>query len=192
MKTERLAFFGGHFDPPGLHHINIVKKILENNLADKVIVVSSGFDEKKAYVPIAERRKLVELAFSGIDKVYIDYVNIDENKYLKYAEMKKCLGIWGGEIIYVLGAYYFHGGQNSLFISRWNNNKFIFENGRFIVVTRKGYNEENFLPPNCMVLETDGLGSSSEIRRRIKVGESIEDLVTPGILKYIKQNALYL
>lgn len=192
MNTERVAFYGGHFDPPGLHHINIVTKILQSKLADKVIVVPSGFDAKKAFAPVEKRRRLIELSFSNIENVFIDFINLDKNIYLKYAQYEEMFGHMG-KIIYVLGADHFHGGKNSLFLTRgWSDNKFIFENGEFIVVKRKGYNEEKFLPPNAVLLETDGLGSSSEIRSKIKNGESIDDLVTPEVSDYIRENSLYL
>lgn len=188
---DKIALYGGSFNPPGLHHKEIVEKILQRKLADKVIILPAGFQKNKDYIPITERRKLIELAFSQMKDVYIDFVNIDKNTFIVNSQYEVMYGNIG-KIIHVIGEDHLEGGyENSSLTNKWMNGKEMFLDSEFIVVTRNGYNSGKFMPTNYTLLETDGIGSSTEIRNKIQAGENIDYFVEKKVADYIHKNNLY-
>lgn len=188
---NRIALYGGSFNPPGLHHKKIIQQILERKLADEVIVLPAGYQKNKDFIPPLERKKLIEMTFSDIKNVFIDFVNIDQNTFIVNAQYEEKYANLG-KIIHVIGEDQLEGGhENSLLVNKWLNGKGLFENSEFIVINRIGYNQEKFMPSNYTLLETDGIGSSTEIRKRIQAGESIDNLVEKEVAEYIHRNNLY-
>lgn len=69
------ALYGGSFDPVHAGHVALVRTLLDRGLADQVHVVPAGQSPLKAEAPRAtapQRRRLLELALSGIAGVRID------------------------------------------------------------------------------------------------------------------------
>ena len=68
MKT---AIYAGSFDPITNGHIDILKRGAE--IFDKVIIAVSYNVDKKAFLPVETRVKLIEESISGITNVEVDY-----------------------------------------------------------------------------------------------------------------------
>ena len=65
------AIYAGSFDPITNGHIDILKRGAE--IFDKVIVAVSYNADKKAFLPVETRVKLIEESVSGIKNVEVDY-----------------------------------------------------------------------------------------------------------------------
>ncbi|MDD4530698.1 MAG: hypothetical protein PHO80_04070 [Candidatus Gracilibacteria bacterium] len=74
---EKIAIYGGAFDPPHLVHEKIVKYILDNNYADKVIIAPSGEREDKKYkVNSIHRKNILDIfmkSLIGYNVEFCDY-----------------------------------------------------------------------------------------------------------------------
>lgn len=187
---NKIAIYGGSFNPPGIHHRKIVEQILQQGLSDQVIVIPCGQRGDKTFVDPKHRINMVNLGFPKIPEVKINHMNVEQNIFTsnhKYEQIFAHLG----QLLHVIGADQLHGGEESVLIKKWEKGDLLFYDSNFIVIPREGYNKEDFIPPNSSVLDFNDYGSSSEIRRRIETGESLENLVVDGVLEYILENGLF-
>ena len=99
---------------------------------------------------------------------------------------------WGSES----EIYFITGDDAFAQISSWNNPDELFRLCTFVAATRPGYKmvsmEEKYRQ-RVKMIEVSALAiASSEIRRRVKKGESIKYLVPEAVENYIKKNGLYV
>ena len=80
-------------------------------------------------------------------------------------------------------------------IKHWKNPEIIFNESRVIVLPRPGYKIKKIKPffdkiliSNAPLIDI----SSTIIREKMKKGLSIDYLVVPEVLAYIKKNKLYI
>jgi NAD+ synthetase len=101
---------------------------------------------------------------------------------------------YGDNIWHAVGMDLVSGGaeEQSEIQLHWERGQELWQNCNFVVMTReKGiYNKKDF-PPHAELLDLDFFGSSTEIRRRIKDGQPIRELVLPEVEIYIEKNRLY-
>jgi len=196
-SRKRIAIFGGSFNPPGLHHQQIVK-ILE--MFDQVIIVPCGKrpDKPSANIlPLEHRLAMIKLAFVEDERIKLDLNDLEQDAYTPTYQLEELYAsdFPEAEIWHVVGEDIVAGGckKRSEIHHFWNHGREIWDNLNWAVLTRDGYgaNTED-LPPNHMLIEIDGLfGSGTKIRDRIKAGLSINNLVAPEIAEYIHQHNLY-
>lgn len=196
---ERIVIFGGSFNPSGKNHIQIAKRLSES--FNKVIIVPCGERSDKPsanIIPIVYRKEMIKMAFEGMAKVEIDLYDLENNVYTptyllqeRYAKLFPNAEIWhfvGGDIV--------TGGRNekSEIHHVWEKGNEIWQNLNFLVIHRPGYKvEPEDMPPFSEFIEIKNFyGSGTMIRKRIKAGEPINDLVIPEIAEYIKKHKLYL
>lgn len=63
------AIFPGSFDPFTIGHESIVKRALP--LFDEIIIAIGYNSAKKSFITLENRKKLIECAFKGIDKISV-------------------------------------------------------------------------------------------------------------------------
>lgn len=83
------------------------------------------------------------------------------------------------------------GDDNLADLGKWKNLDRIFELARFVVLTRGGATVP--FPGRAIVFARNATVpvSSTEVRRRIRSGEPIDDLVHPRVAHYIQHYSLY-
>jgi nicotinate-nucleotide adenylyltransferase len=195
----KIANFGGSFNPPCNHHLQIVTRLLHR--FDKIIVSPCGLRQDKPSANVVseeDRKAMAELAFGGVPKVELDCFDLENKVYTptyllqeRYEKMFPGAQIWhivGGDII--VG-----GRSNDSEIHRvWNRGAQIWQNLNFTVVIRPDYRiGPEDLPPHSELVEIKQIyGSGTMVRQRIAQGESIDGLVPQPVAKYIKEHRLYL
>ena len=199
VLKKKVAVYGGSFNPPGIHHQQIVEKL--QCCFDTVIVVPCGNRADKPSVnvtPIDCRRNMAIKAFPESDSCKLDLYDLDADNYtpsylldIRYKKLYPDAEIW-----HVIGEDIIAGGAegNSEIHQAWNHGSWIWDNLSWAVLTRKGYGAaEADLPPNHLLIEIEGVvGSGTIIRERLKDGFAIDDLVSPKIAEYIYEHDLYL
>jgi len=198
-RKKRIGIFGGSFNPPCKHHFQIIERVIHR--FDRIIVFPCGrrWDKPSANILSEEHRKeMARLAFEGIPKVEIDYLDLDNKIYTPtYYLQKRYENIFpDAEIWHIVGGDIIIGGRNgtSEIHQVWHRGSEIWQSLNFTVIVRPGYEvEPEDMPPHSESVEIKYiLGSGTMVRSRILHGESIDEFVAPNIIKYIQKHKLYL
>lgn len=193
-NKNKIALYGGCFNPPGLHHRQIVQALLRE--FDEVIVVPCGHRaDKKSTNNISpvHRKNMVILNFGDLGNVKFDFFDIDNdvftpNHLLEQKYMKN------GEVWHVVGADLARGGGDgkSQIQRTWQHGAQLWKNLNFFVLCSLDRKmDEKDLPPHNRTAKLDIKGSSTKIRKNISIGESSNGSVSKKIEQYIKKNGLY-
>lgn len=167
----RLGLFGGSFNPVHSGHVGIAERAIAELGLDRLLVIPaavSPFKVGEGQVAVIEpefRLELVRTVFAGMDKVYVDDRELKRGG-VSYAidTVREVLSENpGAEIIFLIGEDSVEG------LPRW-----------------KDYEELKRLCTFRSFPRTRE--SSTEIRRRISVGESIDDLVPKSVARMIAQH----
>jgi len=177
----------------------IIKKLA--NEFDKVIVVPCGDSrpDKKSVreVDNLHRGKIAILAFSHIPGVELDLYDLNNNVYTptylldeRYTKKYPEAEIW-----HVVGSDLIIGGRdkNSEIQRVWQQGKDIWQNLRFYVIIRPGFNltNEDFPPISKSYEIPEICGSGTMIREMIRNRKDARRFVNDSVLEYIYQNHLY-
>ncbi len=167
VSKRRIGIFGGSFDPPHLGHLSLIRKALESHLVDEVWLVPNFTNPwRKAIASARDRLKMCQLLVE--DKIRVCDLEI-KRRGKSYTietvlELKKR---------YPYQFFWLIGQDLISDLERFHQAEKLFREVIFLVFPRTTV-------------------SSSEIRRKIKKGESISDLVTKKVENYIREKKLYV
>lgn len=192
--SEKIAIFGGSFNPPGLHHRRIAEALCQE--FDRVIVYPCGSRPDKPTVNDVDsvfRATMVDLCFADLPKVEICLDDLEKDKFSRTHELQERYAD-RGEIWHVIGSDLVEGGrEGKSFIHRvWHHAEDMWRNLNFAVIARPGYDvTHQDLPPRSRVVHFEAPGASSHIREQIFHREPISHLVTAPVEDYIERYGLY-
>jgi len=190
------GIMGGTFDPIHLGHLVTAEEVRDYFQLEEVVFVPSARPPHKIGQEITNpehRYLMVVLAtitnpFFRVSRVELERVGpsyaVDTLHFFR--EM------WGNET----EIYFITGADAFAQISSWNNPDELFRLCTFVAASRPGYKmvgmKEKYRQ-RVKMIEVSALAiSSSEIRRRVKRGESIKYLVPEAVENYIKKNGIYM
>ncbi len=190
------GIMGGTFDPIHLGHLVTAEAVRDYVQLDEVVVVPSARPPHKVgQVITSPEHRYLMVVLATITNPYFRVSRVElERVGPSYAvdTLRYFREFWGdeSEIYFITGADAFAQ------ISSWNNPEELFRLCTFVAATRPGYKmvsmEEKYRQKVKMI-EVSALAiASSEIRRRVKKGESIKYLVPEAVENYIKKNGLYV
>ncbi len=191
---SRLALFGGSFNPPGLHHRQIAGELARR--FDTVLVVPCGpRDDKGAtnLLPPVYRAAMADMAFGDLAGVEVDLFDLEQDHFTRSHELDARYAD-RGEVWHVVGVDLIKGGATgaSEIQRSWARGQWLWQNARFVVLTRPGHVfAKADLPPHAELVELDVPGSSSEIRERLMRGDEVTHLMQPQVLAYVRRYGLY-
>ena len=185
----KIGVFVGSFDPVHKGHIIIINYLLEKYL-DKVIVVPTGnYWNKKDLTHIYHRINMLKIYQN--EKIIID----EENNELEYTyEVLDSLNkkYKEDELYLIIGA------DNIVSFDKWVNYQKLL-NYNLIIINRSDINIKYYLNKmnkNDKYIITDELAniniSSTFVRENIKNIININDKIDKDVIKYIKDNNLYI
>ncbi len=190
----RKGIMGGTFDPIHYGHLVTAEEVRDYFDLDEVVFVPSGRPPHKIGQKITDpehRYLMVVLAtvtnpYFSVSRVEIERpgpsYSVDTVRYFKT--------LWGKEteVFFITGADAFAQ------ISTWNNPQELLTMCTFVAASRPGYklNIDKDFRDRVRIIEVSALAiSSSEIRRRVRRGESIKYLLPETVEHYIYKNGLY-
>jgi nicotinate-nucleotide adenylyltransferase len=197
----KIGVLGGTFDPIHLGHLKVAEEVTASLKLGEVIFMPAGQPWLKinnAISPAEHRLEMMRLALAGRDNFRLSTMEIERPgpTYTvdTMAELGRQLG--SEELFFILGW------DNLTQLPQWHEPRRLIELCRLVAVPRV-----DFPPPDLASLEATIPGLSqrvilldaphidinaSEIRRMVREGLSIHNLVPEAVEKYIKRNKLYI
>ena len=187
--AEQLGILGGVFDPPHVGHVALARAAMtELELDELLVLVVSDPGHKRATTPAGTRLELALLAFADVTGARVE---LDRHaRTVDFLEERR-----PDNAVFILGADEFAD------FSHWKRPERVLELVRLGVAMRPGVPDErvrkargDLLAPGRVVFfeMPSNPASSSEVRERVGRGESIEELVPPGVADAISRLGLYL
>ena len=198
-KQGTALLFGGTFAPPHCGHVNAVKTAAEHLHPDSVIIMPTATPPHKVRDSVDTpevRLEMCRAAFGEISGCQVSSFEIDKGGVSYTVDTLEYLKTEYGKI------YLLCGSDMLMTLDRWYRSERIFELASVVCMPRydddiasllekkKAY-EENF-SAEVTVIESDILVmSSTEVRRKIASGESLEGILPEGVVRIIKRDDLY-
>ncbi|HEX3108087.1 MAG TPA: nicotinate (nicotinamide) nucleotide adenylyltransferase [Thermoanaerobaculia bacterium] len=200
----KIGICGGTFDPFHRGHLEPVLAARESMQWDRIlyfVAYRQPFKEKGCSASGYHRFAMAALATESIDDVWVSSweleregvsYTVDTLEHLR-SEYPDATLDW---II---------GDDNLARLGEWKRIDRIFELANFVVLTRLANGDDGAATPDCVcdaatrpphgaIAYAENATvpiSSTEIRRRVRAGESIDALVDPRVSRYIQHNRLY-
>lgn len=218
MGERRIAAYGGTFDPVHNGHVEVVRAIVRNFGLDQLLIVPAHRPPHKGSRAIAgayHRFTMAVLASLDEPRVLVSTLELeapDRPYTFETVERLRSAFGTGARLFFVMGADSFEE------INTWREPARLLSSTNLIVITRPGHDvgsshlDERFrstivdlrgregeLQPDEDLNEhhiyvtgyvNTGV-SSTEIRQRVRDGESIQDLAPPRVADYIRKYELY-
>ncbi len=196
----RLGIMGGTFDPIHNGHLFVAEESRLNFQLDRILFVPNGSPPHKQESDVtAEEHRYEMTRLAILSNLHFQCDDLElKRQGPSYAvdtlkELKNNHS--GAELFYIAG-------MDALAeLLTWKNHAAVIEMATFIAATRPGYDTELLrkrLPEHYLnrIVRLDvysvGLDiSSTAIRSRLSVGESVRYLMPDSVLEYIEANQLY-
>jgi nicotinate-nucleotide adenylyltransferase len=195
---KRLGVMGGTFDPIHHGHLVTAEMALWQFELDEVVFVPTGQPWMKAdrRVSAAEHRYLMTvIATSSNPRFSVSRIEIERDGPTYAVETLQQLRREAEEPIEL---FFITGADAMLEILHWKDPDEVLSEAHFIAATRPGYDLARFQKeglgqhPRVSVMDIPALAiSSTDIRRRVSLGEPIRYLVPDGVKTYIEKARLY-
>ncbi len=194
---QRIALYGGTFDPVHLGHLEIARRVLELFEIEKVLFVPAQVAPHKMRRPVTEpihRYAMLALATQNDPQLSISTFELDapDRRYtVDTVEHFRREFHESTELFFIMGA------DSWSEIATWREWKRLLTMTEHIVVTRPGYNIDRTLPAaDARVLFTDAVMkdiSATNIRRLAREGrfDELARLVPAPVADYIRKYEIY-
>ena len=191
---EKLAIFGGTFDPPHLGHLIEAEFAADELGLEKLLFIPTGEHPLKSYPGMAtakDRYEMTNLAIKGNHLFEISDMEIKrEGKSYTINTIEQVKKIYSPKELYLLV-----GIDNVEIFSQWHRIDEILDACKVVVLSRM-INDDYVLSPAVLekitILDSPIIEiSSTEIRELTVDGSSIRYLVPDPVREYIAKNKLY-
>ena len=201
--AEKIGVFGGSFNPVHNGHLILAEQIREIAGLDKVIFVPAHVSPFKigADQPSGEDRlNMVKLSIEGAPGMEVsDFEILREGPSYTYDTLMHFKEVFGenAQVFFLLGT------DTLEKLEYWKKGPELIENFGFISIYRKGLDKTvidgicaglKVKYPTCDIrcFETPELEiSSSDLRERLRFGQSIKFLTPDCVIDYINEHGLY-
>jgi len=188
----RIGICGGTFDPFHCGHLHPVLAARETMEWDRIIYMPAfvqPFKSEQATASPLDRFAMTVLATEEHEEVYVSKRELERGEISYTVDTLEELHAENPEatLDWIIGD------DNLAELHKWRNLDRIFELARFVVLTRgqKQIPENLKNRPIEFARNATVPVSSTEIRRRVRAGESIDELVDPRVSHYIHHYRLY-
>ena len=191
---QKIAFFGGTFDPVHRGHIIMAMDVCRHMSLDAFYFVPAAQSPLKSTSPVAsnqDRINMLELAVAGDPEFGVMDIECSSGQIsYTYDTVVKLREKWSEATF-----YWVIGKDQLLNIHKWRRINDLAQLVEFICVDRPHYRDDFDQVPGTIrlhwvkehLIDT----SSTGIREALKVGKSIEGLVPEPVGDYIQKHNLY-
>jgi nicotinate-nucleotide adenylyltransferase len=202
---QRILVFGGTFDPPHLAHSVLPPMVAKTLHCDRILYVPAALNPLKADAPPTDeqhRLAMLKLAIADVPNAAIDTLELDRPgpSYMvdTLATLRQRFGS-DAEMRLLIGA------DQAVQFHRWRDWQRIIKLAVPAVMLRPPLREEafvaalaeNFSPEQVQQWRQWTIPlpmydiSSTEIRRRLRDGGEMSDILSPAVADYIREHRLY-
>lgn len=184
------GLLGGAFDPPHNGHLALAQRALEHfGLERLVVLVVVAPGHKPVETDVEDRLELTRLAFADFPRAEV--VRDDHAYTVDFLRDERPAS---DDTVFLVGADEFADFRS------WREPEAVLRLVRVAVATRPGYPRDLFEPVLAGLASEHGVElfdipqtpvSSSEIRARVRGGESIDGLVPDSVAREIARRGLY-
>jgi nicotinate-nucleotide adenylyltransferase len=200
QKTNALGIMGGTFDPIHVGHLRVAEVAGSKLMLDRVVFVPAFCPPHKSIsdiTPIQHRFAMVSEAVTGIPRFEVSGIEMGHQCPMYAGDTIRAFKEMEGNNRDI---YFITGLDAILIIINWDRARTYHGLCKFVAATRPGYDRvkiESQIPhefrPYVTILEEPALSvSSTEIRHRVKNGQSIEEMVPQAVMDYIYRHGLYV
>jgi len=193
QTRRRIAFFGGSFDPVHSGHLAVARAAMRELGLHRLCFVPARRNPHKSTGPLASgphRLEMLRLAVEEESRFAIWDAELDrEGPSYTLHSVEHIEHVYpNSRIFWIIGTDQLEG------LPRWHGVRKLVNKVGFILVTRPGYNLKWPFIPGLFLYPVENpllAISSTEIRRRLGSGESVEGLVPRRVLAYLRRTGLY-
>ena len=186
-----IGVFGGSFNPVHAGHISLAREVVARKLADKVVMVLSPLNPLKedpaSLIDDYLRMEMLRIACLPYPRLEVSDIELSMPRPSYTIDTLRRLAASnpGDSFRLVIGA------DNWECFDRWKDYREILRDFHPIVYPREGCampGEDSQATPMWADLLPV---SSTMIRQRLITGETVNNLIPPAVLDYIRANGLY-
>jgi nicotinate-nucleotide adenylyltransferase len=196
---NKYIIFGGAFDPIHKGHIQRAWDAWQYTDYDKVLIIPAYkhiWDKEMA--SYKDRFNMIKLALNDM-KINKSFVNVNRfaaifDRPLSTYDLLQALFEDEGDVNPDSTACLI-GTDQANQIEKWQNWEQLIKLVPFIVMNRGGTMptvDWYLQPPHKFIKVQPDFTSSTEVRQKIKEGKDVSRYLTPSVIKYIKDNKLYV
>ena len=195
---ERIAIFGGSFNPVHNEHIALAKSAVKELNLDRLIVMPTFIAPHKTSqpAPANDRLNMLKLAFNGVDKVQVSDFEIQkQGTSYTYLTVEHFKNTHNCELFFIVGADMLYD------FKTWKNPQNILSNCTLAVFDRDGqttdftkereYFNKTFNKQFVVLKNVGKKQSSTAIRVYNSLGLDITNMTDKNVASYIDKNGLY-
>jgi nicotinate-nucleotide adenylyltransferase len=200
QKTNALGIMGGTFDPIHVGHLTVAEVVRSKLALDRVVFVPAYCPPHKSIndiTPVKHRFAMVSEAIAGNSRFEASGIEIGYQCPVYVGDTIRAFKEMEGDNRDI---YFITGLDAILIMINWHRARIYPGLCQLVAATRPGYDKgeiESKIPddfrPYITIIEEPSLSvSSTEIRHRVKTGQSIEDMVPKEVMDYIYRHGLYV
>lgn len=193
----KICLFGGTFDPPHVGHLIIAEIIKETEGFDRMIFVPAFSPPHKEAGPLSSvkhRLEMLRLSLADHPALEVSEVEIERGGVSftieTIREVKSRHGLLRHGVAFLMGS------DALVEFHSWKNYRAILRECRVVVASRPGFRPSRIPPDILSHVQFANVPqieiSSSQIRQRVRSGQTIRFMVIDPVRKYILQNKLYV
>lgn len=206
-KRQRILVYGGTFDPPHLAHVKLPPIVADQLHCDRLLYVPARINPLKngeQATDASHRVAMLAIALSEDPDSEISTIELDRppsGPSYTIDTLRQLRDTYGPqtELVLLIGA------DQALQFHRWKDWQQILELAEPAVLLRPPWDEQRFASDLHEQFDDDEADrwmkriaqvpmfdvSATEIRRRLREGESVDGMLDPAVAQYIQKHNLY-
>lgn len=193
-NRKKVGILGGTFDPIHMGHLVLAEQVREKFQLERVIFIpcaSPPHKTEQKLSPADDRFEMTKLALEGNPYFFVSDIELKREGLSYTVETLREL-----KELYRDSEIYFLTGSDVLNeITTWRNPEEIYRLAKIVIGIRPGFDKfdpENHFAKKSIIIDITGIDiSSTQIREKVRKGESIKYLVPSKVEEYIKNRNLY-
>lgn len=185
---KKVGLLGGTFDPPHIGHLLIAEETYTQLGLDEIWFIPSYEPPHKevAMTDASDRIAMLKAAIADNDHFLLNTIEVDRLGKSYTFDTIKLLNEKYPDVTF----YFIIGADMVEYLPKWYRIDELMKLIQFVGVKRPDYELKTNYPIIGLDIPVMNV-SSTIVRNRIKMGQSIKYLVTPSVLRIIKELHLY-